>query len=81
LLDDEGDPAVFAIRAGKAVRVPVKLGYLDGEWAEVRSGVALGDQVVVAGKTALRDGSVVQVLGAANAKAPVANATSPTKKQ
>jgi hypothetical protein len=36
---------------------------------------------VVAGKTALRDGSVVQVLGAANAKAPVANATSPTKKQ
>jgi len=81
LLDDEGDPAVFAIRAGKAVRVPVKLGYLDGEWAEVRSGVALGDQVVIAGKTALRDGSVVQVLGAANAKAPVANATSPTKKQ
>ena len=63
LLDDEGDPAVFAIRGGKAVRVPVKLGYLDGEWAEVRSGVALGDQVVVAGKTALRDGSVVQVLG------------------
>ena len=40
LLDDEGDPAVFAVRAGKAVRVPVKLGYLDGEWAEVRSGVA-----------------------------------------
>jgi len=81
LLDDEGDPAVFAIRAGKAVRVPVKLGYLDGEWAEVRSGVALGDQVVIAGKTALRDGSVVQVLGAPNAKAPVASAKSPTKKQ
>jgi len=81
LLDDEGDPAVFAIRAGKAVRVPVKLGYLDGEWAEVRSGIALGDQVVIAGKTALRDGSVVQVLGAANAKAPVASAKSPTKKQ
>ena len=39
LLDDEGDPAVFAIRSGKAVRVPVKLGYIDGAWAEVRSGV------------------------------------------
>jgi len=64
LLDDEGDPAVFAIRKGKAVRVPVKLGYLDGAWAEIRSGVRLGEQVVVAGKTALRDGSVVQVLGA-----------------
>ncbi len=64
LLDDEGDPAVFAIRKGKAVRVPVKLGYLDGAWAEIRSGVRLGEQVVVAGKTALRDGSVVQVLDA-----------------
>jgi membrane fusion protein (multidrug efflux system) len=64
LLDDEGDPAVFAIRSGKAVRVPVKLGYLDGAWAEIRSGVRLGEQVVVAGKTALRDGSVVQVLDA-----------------
>ena len=63
LLDDEGDPAVFAVRAGKAVRVPVKLGYVDGAWAEVRSGIKLGEQVVVAGKTALRDGSVVQVLG------------------
>jgi membrane fusion protein (multidrug efflux system) len=62
LLDDEGDPAVFAIRGGKAVRVPVKLGYLDGAWAEIRNGVRLGEQVVVAGKTALRDGSVVQVL-------------------
>jgi membrane fusion protein (multidrug efflux system) len=63
LLDDEGDPAVFAVRAGKAVRVPVKLGYVDGAWAEIRSGIKLGEQVVVAGKTALRDGSVVQVLG------------------
>lgn len=64
LLDDEGDPAVFAVRSGKAVRVPVKLGYLDGAWAEIRDGIRLGDQVVVAGKTALRDGSVVQVLDA-----------------
>ena len=36
LLDDEGDPAVFVVREGKAVRVPVKLGYMDGEWVEVR---------------------------------------------
>ncbi len=74
LLDDEGDPAVFAVRAGKAVRVPVKLGYVDGAWAEVRSGVMLGEQVVVAGKTALRDGSLVQVLGAPGSKTRVAGA-------
>ena len=45
------------------MRVPVKLGYMDGDWAEVRGGLKEGDQVVTAGKIALRDGTVVQVLG------------------
>ncbi|KQZ67785.1 MULTISPECIES: efflux RND transporter periplasmic adaptor subunit [unclassified Lysobacter] len=63
LLEGEGDPAVFVIRNAKAARVPVKLGYLDGEWAEVRAGIKQGDQVVIAGKTALRDGTVVQLIG------------------
>ena len=65
LLDDEGDPAVYAVKAGKAVRVPVKLGYLDGQWAEVRQGLKVGDQVVTAGKVALREGSAVQIIGGA----------------
>jgi membrane fusion protein (multidrug efflux system) len=68
LLDDEDDPAVFVARGGKAARVPVKLGYMDGEWAEVLSGLKAGDQVVTAGKVALREGSAVQVLGAPQAK-------------
>jgi len=68
LLDDESDPAVFVARAGKAARVPVKLGYMDGEWAEVLSGLKPGEQVVTAGKVALREGSAVQVLGAQPAK-------------
>lgn len=72
LLDDEGDPAVFVVRDNKVTRVPVKLGYLDGAWAEIREGVKPGDQVVIAGKTALRDGSVVQVLGQPGAKPAVA---------
>ncbi|WP_408953488.1 efflux RND transporter periplasmic adaptor subunit [Lysobacter sp. Hz 25] len=63
LLDDEGDPAVFVVRGKKVARVPVKLGYLDGAWAEVRDGLKLGDQVVVAGKTALREGTEVQLIG------------------
>jgi membrane fusion protein (multidrug efflux system) len=74
LLDDESDPAVFAVIAGKAKRVSLKLGYSDGAWAEVRSGLKLGDQVVVAGKTALRDGTLVQVIGANAASPPVAAA-------
>jgi membrane fusion protein (multidrug efflux system) len=63
LLEDEGDPAVFAVKQGKAVRVAVKLGYLDGQWAEVRSGLKVGDQVVTAGKVALREGSPVTIVG------------------
>ncbi len=67
LLDD-GDPAVFAVRGGKATRVPVKVGYVDGEWIEVREGLKAGEQVVTAGKVALREGSAVQVIGAEAAK-------------
>ena len=80
LLEDEGDPAVFVVRDNKVSRVPVKLGYMDGGWAEVREGVKLGDQVVVAGKTALREGSLVQVLGQPGAK-PVATAAKPAPKK
>nr|WP_233263038.1 efflux RND transporter periplasmic adaptor subunit [Lysobacter profundi] len=79
LLDDATDPAVFAIVGGKAQRVPLKLGYTDGAWAEVRSGLKEGDKVVVAGKTALRDGTVVQVLDDVNAPAKRVTAKAPSK--
>jgi membrane fusion protein (multidrug efflux system) len=63
LLDvDEGN-AVFAVRDGKAARTEVQIGTIDGEWVEVRDGLAAGDRVVVAGKSALRDGATVSVIG------------------
>lgn len=77
LLEDEAKPAVFVVRAGKAVRATLALGYVEGEWAEVRSGLRQGEQVVVAGKSALRDGSAVQVIaidGKAVAAPPPAKA-------
>jgi len=75
LLDDGSAPAVFTVRAGKAVRTELKLGYIDGEWVEVRDGLREGDPVVVAGKAALREGSAVQVIGAGAAAAkPAATA-------
>ena len=77
LLDDE-EPAVFAVRDGKAARVPVKLGYVDGEWAELRAGLKVGDAVVTAGKVALRDGSPVQVLESAQGGAGLAAAAAAT---
>lgn len=69
LLEDGGTPAVFTVKDGKAVRAELKLGYVDGEWVEVRSGLRAGDPVVIAGKSALREGSAVQVIGD---KAPAA---------
>ena len=64
LLDDEGEPAVYVARDKVAVRTPVELGHVDAGYVEVRSGIGPGDRVVIAGKSALRDGSPVQVLGA-----------------
>ena len=48
--------------------------FADGEFVEVREGLKLGEQVVTAGKTALREGSSVQVINPAGAARPVANA-------
>ena len=77
LLEDEGEPAVYAVRDGKAARVSLKLGYVDGELAEVRSGLKEGDSVVTAGKVAIRDGAKVEVIAGAgtDANAPAANSS------
>ncbi len=69
LLDDGGTPAVYVVEGGKARRVELQTGYIDGPWVEVRRGLAPGAQVVVAGKSALRDGSPVQVIGTSAARA------------
>ncbi|MGY0798660.1 efflux RND transporter periplasmic adaptor subunit [Lysobacter sp. A286] len=79
LLEDQGDPAVFLLKDGKVARTPVQLGYMDGNWAEIRGGLSLGDRVVVAGKSALRDGSAVAVVDApADEQRPVAD-SAPTQ--
>ena len=70
LLDDGSAPAVYTVRAGKAARIALKVGYVDGEWVEVREGLREGESVVIAGKAALREGSVVQVIGGTPAPAP-----------
>ena len=79
LLDDEGNPAVYTVRDGKAVRVPVELGYVDGGYVELRGGLKEGESVVTAGKVALREGSPVQVIGADTASKAVASAAKPAE--
>ena len=71
---DEED--VFVVREGKAARVQVELGYVDGDRVEVRSGLRPGDQVVTVGHEGLKEGASVRIVGAdiANTPSPVVEA-------
>lgn len=62
LIEGDGATAVFVIRDGKARRVTVQLGMLNGGLVEILQGVEEGDQVVTTGKVTLRDGVEVQIL-------------------
>ena len=74
LLEEESEPAVYVVAEDKVVRTPVALGYINGEFAEVTAGLTEGDQVVTAGKVAVRDGSKVQVIVPSSALAAASNA-------
>jgi membrane fusion protein, multidrug efflux system len=71
LIEDEGESAVYVVRNKKAVRVPVQLGYVDGEMVEVTSGLKENENVITAGKVAVRDGTEVEVLKSAGTPAVV----------
>ena len=62
LLEDDTDPAGYIVRGNKAVRTALKLGYSNGEFAEVVSGLKPGDRIITAGKVAVRDGAGVTVI-------------------
>lgn len=81
LIEDAGETAVYAVRDGRAVRVPIEVGHLSGELAEVREGLDEGEQVVTAGKITLRDGAAVEVINppAAAVGADVAQAAGTTR--
>jgi RND family efflux transporter MFP subunit len=51
---------VFVVRGGKAARVEVKAGVDGGDWLEIASGLAPGDEVVTAGMDILSDGTAVR---------------------
>lgn len=51
---------VFVVREGKARRLEVQLGVDGGDWLEVRSGLAAGEELVTAGSDGLSDGSPVR---------------------
>jgi RND family efflux transporter MFP subunit len=61
LLDDAGQPYVYVVAKGVANRRDITTGPTDGTLVSVTHGLAAGENVVVAGGTALNDGMKVRL--------------------
>ena len=53
---------VFLVNSRKAVKRPVRLGFLTGSAAEILEGLDPGDTIVVSGQTRLYDGATVELV-------------------
>lgn len=62
LLEGDSETALYVVRDNKAVKVPVQVGFINGEIAEILSGVREGERTITAGKVAVRDGTLVEVI-------------------
>lgn len=62
--DDTGfDHFTYVVRDGRARRVEVEIGTVDGDWVEVTSGVVAGDAVIASSDDQLWSGREVEVRG------------------
>lgn len=77
IVDDEGQPTVFIVEAGKAQQRPIRVGLANAGYVEVTDGLAGGEQVVIVGQGALKTGNAVRVvsLDAAQASREAAQAS------
>jgi RND family efflux transporter MFP subunit len=78
VLRELGSAHVFVARNGKAERRAVALGLEEGDNVQAVSGLAVGDQVVVAGQGSLKPGAAVKILAAA-AQASTAQRIEPAR--
>ncbi|MCB1884027.1 MAG: efflux RND transporter periplasmic adaptor subunit [Geminicoccaceae bacterium] len=62
LIAEGPETYVYAVRDGKASRVPVEVGRRLATEAEIRRGLEPGERVVVQGQQRLRDGAAVEVV-------------------
>ena len=74
ILTEDGESAVYVVNAGVAHRVPVTLGYADGDKVEITRGLKNGDSVVTLGQNSLKDGTKVAIVNSAPQKATAARA-------
>jgi membrane fusion protein (multidrug efflux system) len=64
LVVEKAKTTVFTVVEGKAKKVPVKVGFQDGKFAELLDGLAPGATVVLPGKLVLTDGQPVKPMEA-----------------
>jgi len=62
ILTEDGDPYVFVARGDSVVRVPVRMGAIEGEQAQVLAGLAAGERVVTVGQGGLKNGAKIKVV-------------------
>ena len=62
VVTQNNESAVFVVKAGRAMRQAVDLGYVMGDEVEVLNGLSDGDQVVISGQGGLRDRALVRVV-------------------
>jgi membrane fusion protein, multidrug efflux system len=62
VLSEDGEDYVFVARGDSAVRVPVKLGAVENETAQITAGLARGERVVTVGQGGLKHGSKIRVV-------------------
>ena len=56
-----GDHVVVIVKEGKAVRVKVSTGIVQGDRTQILSGIQAGDQVIVLGQKTVKDGAPVKI--------------------
>jgi membrane fusion protein (multidrug efflux system) len=78
VITEDGESAVYVVKAGLAHRIPVTLGYADGDKIEITHGLASGDMVVTLGQNSLKDGTKVAVVNNAPQKTMAAQPAKPT---
>lgn len=63
LTTPSGEKIVMTVREGKASRVKVSIGIVQGDRTQIISGVQVGDQVIALGQEGLKDGAPVKIAG------------------
>lgn len=62
ILFDNNIQYVFVVRDGKAVRVPLDIGYTESMFVESKQGIEPGEKVVVVGQSGLKDDMKVHIV-------------------